>query len=414
MSTLKTLVILAACAGACMAQDVNELFPVFNTKPLENTMPATPLRFVPITPCRLADSRHPDGPFGGPQIIGQTSRDFIIPDGSCNIPINAQAYSLNVAVVPAGPLGYITVWPTGQPMPVVATLTSVDGRTRSNAAIIPAGANGAISVFASNTTDVVLDINGYFVLATNETALAFYPVTPCRIADTRKPLGQLGSPSLAGGLSRTFPILSASCGVPPTAQAYSLNFAAVTTAPLGYLTAYPTGQTRPVVASLNDMTGTTVANAVIVKAGTSGSIDVFATNTTDLVIDIDGYFAPAAVGGLSLYPVTPCRLLDTRKPSGTTPPFTGEQDIPVSGATCGIPANAQATVVSATVVPSSAFGFLTMWAWGTIQPVVATLNAVDGAVTSNLAIVPTSNGQICVWATNPTQLVIDTFGYFAQ
>ena len=61
----------------------------------------------------------------------------------------------------------------------------LDGRIKSNAAIVPAGTGGAVSVFASNTTDVILDINGYFVAATDPSGLAFYPITPCRIADTR-------------------------------------------------------------------------------------------------------------------------------------------------------------------------------------------------------------------------------------
>src|SRR5206468_7469283 len=102
------------------------------------------------------------------------------------------AYSLNVAVVPAGPLGFLTAWPAGQTRPLASTLNSLDGRVKSNAAIVPAGTGGAISIFASNTTHVILDINGYFVPATDATALAFYPVNPCRIADTRRPVGTLG------------------------------------------------------------------------------------------------------------------------------------------------------------------------------------------------------------------------------
>ena len=83
------------------------------------------------------------------------------------------------------------------------------------------------------------------------------------------------------------------------------------------LTAWPTGQTKPVVASLNAPAGTVVANAAIVKAGTNGSIEILASDTTNLVIDIDGYFAPMDTGGLSLYGVTPCRVMDTRNPAGS-------------------------------------------------------------------------------------------------
>ena len=398
--------------------------PVFNyagtvngstaTGPVSGALTNTGLRFIPVTPCRVADTRKAAGPFGGPEISGGGTRNFTIPNSACGIPATAQAYSLNVAVVPDGSLGYLTVWPTGQTQPVASTLNSPDGRTKSNAAIVPAGTGGAISVFASNGTNVVLDISGYFVSATNAAALAFYPITPCRLVDTRKPAAPLGGPSLAGGQSRTFPILSSStCAIPASAQAYSLNFAVVPPGPLGYITVWPTGLTQPVVSTLNAVTGTVTANAAIVPAGTSGAINVFASNATDLVIDINGYFAPMATGGLSLYNVAPCRVLDTRQPSGTAP-FSGTLNVAVADTVCGVPAASQAEVLSATVVPSGALGYLTLWPQGQSQPTVSTLNALDGAVTSNLAIVPTSNGLISAFPSNPTYLVLDIFGYFAQ
>jgi hypothetical protein len=74
----------------------------------------------------------------------------------------AAAYSLNVTVVPEGPLYYLTTWPTGSSQPTVSTLNSFDGRVVANAAIVPAGTNGAISVYVTDPTQVILDINGYF------------------------------------------------------------------------------------------------------------------------------------------------------------------------------------------------------------------------------------------------------------
>jgi hypothetical protein len=370
------------------------------------------LRFVHIPPCRIADTRNATGAFGGPQIAGGATRDFTIPSGACGVPLNAQAYSLNVAVVPAGPLGYVTVWPKGQTQPVASTINSPDGRIKSNAAIVPAGASGAISVFASNATHVVLDINGYFVPASDPSALAFYPMVPCRVADTRNPTAPLGGPTIAGGQTRSFQVLGATgCNVPGSAQAYSLNLAVIPKAPLGYLTAWATGQTQPVVASLNALTGTVTANAAIVPAGAGGSIDIFASNATDLVIDINGYFAPISAGGLSLYNVTPCRATDTRQPLGS-PPFGGKLDMSLAAGACPVPA-APAYVVSATVVPSSPLGYLTLWAQGQGQPLVSTLNAVDGSVASNLALVPATSGSISAFASSGTHLVLDIFGYFA-
>ena len=371
----------------------------------------TALRFVPVTPCRVADTRNSAGPFGGPSIGGGTFRSFIVPNSSCGIPSTALAYSMNLTAVPAGPLGYITVWPSGQTQPVVSTLNSLDGRIKANAAFVPAGTGGGISVFATNNTHVVLDINGYFVPATDPTALAFFPVTPCRVADTRGASAPLGGPSIGGGQRRTFPILASTCSISSTAQAYSLNLTAVPPGPLGFITAWPTGQSQPGASSLNALTGTVTANAAIVPAGAGGAIDIFASNPTDMVIDINGYFAPMATGGLSLYNVTPCRVLDTRNPSGS-PPFSGQLDTTIGG-NCGVPSTAHAYVLNATVVPAEALGFLTLWPQSQSQPTVSTLNALDAEISSNMAIVPTVNGSISSFATNLTHRLLDIFGYFA-
>ena len=67
---------------------------------------------------------------------------------------------------------------------MVSLLNSADGRTKANAAIVPAGANGSISFYATDQTDLIVDINGYFVPSTAITGLAFYSLTPCRVADT--------------------------------------------------------------------------------------------------------------------------------------------------------------------------------------------------------------------------------------
>ena len=74
---------------------------------------------------------------------------------------------------------------------------------------------------------------------------------------------------------------------------------------------------------------------------------------------------------------------------------------------------AKAFVLNATVVPSGSLGYLTLWPEGEAQPVVSTLNATDGSLTSNMAIVPTNNGSINAYATSDTQLLLDISSYFA-
>ena len=71
-------------------------------------------------------------------------------------------------------------------------------------------------------------------------------------------------------------------------------------------------------------------------------------------------------------------------------------------------------MVNATVVPSVVLGFLTLWPDGVSQPYVSTLNSWDGAIASNMAIVPAGNhGKIDAYGSNLAQLILDISGYFA-
>ena len=384
------------------------------------TGPVVPaLRFVPIPPCRVVDTRNASGPLGGPTIAGGTERDFILPNGTCGIPSTAQAYSLNAAMIPKAK-GWITIWPTGQTQPGTASVNSPDGRVKSSSVMIQAGRGGAISVSASPTTvstNVALDINGYFVpAATNPTALQFYPLTPCRVADTRNATGTLGGPYMTGGSIRVFPVFSAtSCNIPSAAQAFSFN---ITVIPRGskmrWLTAWPSNVTQPVVASLDDPPGVTLSNGLIVPAPTdnSGDVSIYVTDDTHVAIDINGYFAPPGTGGLSLYTLPPCRALDTRNPKGSLP-FTGDLDVDVVDSGCGVPMTAQDYIFNATIIPESPHGYLTMWAEGQSKPLAANVTVSDGTNTGNMALVPAGSGWLCTYYSYSTYLVLDLFGYFA-
>src|SRR5579872_3616332 len=379
------------------------------------------LRFIAVAPCRVVDTRGEIGAFGGPIMAGGSSRDFAVPSSNCGIPANARAYSLNITVVPSGGLSFLTIWPTGQAQPVVSTLNAFDGRIVANAATVPAGTNGSVSVFVSDASHVVIDINGYFVPVSTAGSLSFYPTTPCRVVDTRGGFAApFGSPFLAGGSSRNFPIPASSCAIPNSAQAYSLNFTVVPHGTLGNLTSWPTGQPQPNVSTLNSADGSIVANAAIVPAGTNGAVSVFATNDTDVIIDINGYFAaPGSPGAESLYTIAPCRIVDTR--GGFPVPFGSpilgantSRSFPLNTSSCGIPAGAQAYSLNLTVVPPGPLVFLTAWPTGQTQPVVSTLNSPLAKVLANAAILPAgAGGAISVFVSNTTDLIIDANAYFA-
>jgi hypothetical protein len=205
-------------------------------------------------------------------------------------------------------------------------------------------------------------------------------------------------------------VQSCACGIPSIARAYSLNVTAVPHASLGFHSAWPWGESQPVVSTLNSSTGAVTANATIVPAATGGDVSIVVSDAADLTLDVNGYFAAPATGGLSFYTVTPCRALGTRSSSGA---FDGTLAVPIRASTCAPPATAQAYVLNAAVIPDRTLSYLTLWAAGGIRPDVSTLNANDGAVTSNMAIVPNMNGSIDAFAADSTLLLLDLSSYFA-
>ena len=256
------------------------------------------------------------------------------------------------------------------------------------------------------------------------TALGFFPITPCRIVDTRttqNKMGSYGPPSLTTGGIRDFPLTSSACGLPGSAQAFSLNFTVVPSGPLPYLSVWPTGQSYPGVSTLNSTDASTLANAAIVPSGTNGSITTLSGGNTDLIIDTNGYFALPNGSDLAFYPVTPCRVADTRSSqpfSGAFGPpslFSGEQrDFPIQTSNCDIPASAAAYSLNLTAVPEGPLPYLSAWPTGQPYPDVSTLNSNDGSIIANTAIVPAGSpsGSIRVLSGGNTDLIIDINGYF--
>jgi hypothetical protein len=387
------------------------------TIPFQASAVSGPLGFVSVAPCRLVDTRATNGPLGGPTMTGGSTRSFPVLSGSCGLASSALAYSLNVTVIPHSKLGYLSLWATGQPQPLVSTLNSLDGRIVANAAIVPAGTSGAVNVYVSDQTEVIIDVNGYFG-ASSANTLTFVPVSPCRVVDTRGGNGSLGGPILGAGANRSFPLASGACSLPSNAAAYSLNATVVPSSTLSYLTLYPTGKTQPTVSTLNSYNGEVVANAALVAAGSGAAVTAYVTNQTQLILDVNGYFTSAPTRPLVFTTVTPCRIVDTRNASGT---FGGPilaanstRGFPIPSSSCGIPASANAYALNITALPISNLSYLTIWPDGQVQPTVSTLNSANGQIVANAALVPAGEqGAVDVFVTDQTNLLIDVVGYFS-
>lgn len=128
-----------------------------------------------------------------------------------------------------------------------------------------------------------------------------------------------------------------------------------------------------------------------------------------------------AIGPLSFYSVTPCRVADTRNPTGLTggpvlAPFQ-TRSFPIKGS-CGIPSDAKAAVLNATIAAPTDGGYLTLWPNdGSARPVVSTLNWSPGEnALANGAIVPLGVGSLDLsvfhGGAGSVHLILDVTGYF--
>ncbi len=126
---------------------------------------STPLPFIALTPCRVADTRGNgfSGQYGPPGLEANTIRDFTI-SGQCGIPASAAAVSFNFAALNVGATGNLRVFPAGGGAPLVSTLNYDAGTPNiANAAVVSLGTGGAITVQADATgIDLIIDVNGYY------------------------------------------------------------------------------------------------------------------------------------------------------------------------------------------------------------------------------------------------------------
>ncbi|MGH7667258.1 MAG: G1 family glutamic endopeptidase [Candidatus Dormibacteria bacterium] len=254
---------------------------------------------------------------------------------------------------------------------------------------------------------------------------AYHSLTPYRLVDTRAGSGKYGAgESLGSGGTLTFPVAGQD-GVPNTAAAAALNVTATDTTQASYLSLYPAGGTQPLVSNLNWAGGDTVPNLVLVPLGDDGEVTAYNhLGNTNLVVDLEGYFAPEVSGSSagSYVALTPTRIMDTRSGSG----YQGQghplgpratTDLPVSGQG-GLPGSGEidAVVLNVTVTGTTQPSYLTVYPKGAAQPLASNLNWARGQTIPNRVVVPLGSGGLLSLYNfaGDTDVVVDVDGYFTQ
>ena len=194
---------------------------------------------------------------------------------------------------------------------------------------------------------------------------------------------------------------------------------APSTAPTSFsLHSQPTG-TRTYTVRASSPSGTSAFSDPVTLAA---STTTTTTTTTPVPAASPEEPPPAQPSGDGFVGVTPARLADTR-PGGRTIDNTGPAhtltanttlDIQITGRG-NIPTNATAAALNVTVVNPTQAGYLTVYPCGATRPDASNLNYTAGQTIPNSVLTRIgTNGRICVYTDQTTDLIIDINGHFTE
>lgn len=250
--------------------------------------------FDPLVPARLADTRigfsTVDGQSAGTGAVGADQTLVLNVTGRGGVPADATAVVLNVTSTNAQGPGYLTVYPCGSARPLASNVNYALGQTVPNAVITPIGQGGRVCIYTQLATDIVVDVNGSFPPGST-----FQPVVPGRVLDTRTIGATIDGQNAAGGALVGGQVITLQiagrAGVAADAVAAVLNVTATDATGAGFVTVFPCGATQPLASNVNFVAGVTSPNTVITGLASNGTVCLYASVTTHLVVDVDGFIA---------------------------------------------------------------------------------------------------------------------------
>jgi hypothetical protein len=361
-----------------------------------------------LVPTRLLDTRSGLGaPVGA---VGPQSTTVLQVGGRGGVPASgAGAVVLNVTATDPTAAGYITVFPTGAPLPLASSLNMVAGQTVPNLVVVKLGAGGQVSLYNSaGTSHLIADVAGWFPEGDG-----IEPVVPTRVLDTREGVGASRGKVAAG--STTHLVVAGHGGLPSTGVAgVVLNVTVTEPTAAGYVTVFPSGDPQPLASNLNMVPGQTVPNLVVAKVGADGAVDIFnSAGESHLVADVTGWFSESS----PFHPLAPARLLDTRDGTGAPAGAVGAQSDVVLQVTGrgGVPsASVGAVVLNVTATEPTGAGYLTIYPSDVERPTASNLNFTPGTTVPNLVIAKVAaDGTVKIFnSAGSTQIIADVAGWF--
>lgn len=320
--------------------------------------------------------------------------------GKFGVAPDASAVVINVTSVNVAADGWIRAFPCGsEPSGLSSNLNPVADRIVANLAFVPLDSTGAVCFQTFSTSDLVVDLQGWYPAATDYRAV---PLT--RIADTR--IGQGIATHLTPGATAELTVTGAN-GVAASASAVAMNLTAVGSTRGGWVVSFPCGSPPPTLTSnLNAWTGHAIANAAVTAVGADGKVCFQSNIDVDLVVDLAGWFPSWS----SYHAFTPVRALDTRETGPQVTPGT-IREVPIAGK-FGVPADATTVSVNVTAVNAAATGWVKVFACGTPEPATSNNNTSPDRIVATQALVAIgANGSICIATYRNMDVVVDVQGY---
>lgn len=379
--------------------------------------------YVPITPIRVLDSRSALGVSG--IFTASQPRSFTVAGfGGGVIPADAIAVTGNVTVTAQTAAGYVSITTTATTTPGSSTLNFPLSDTRANNVTASLASNGRLSAVykaaAGKKAHIIFDVTGYFLPGPEDAG--YNPMTPVRILDSRAGIAKGLSGRFFNGVPRQLAVAGTN-GIPAGAVAVSANLTVVGQTSAGYVSVMTENDSTPATSNLNVPRGDIRANGLTARLASGKLWLVFkgsAGSRADLILDVTGYYLPAAGGGgLRFFPLDPGRLMDTRTSvlSGLTGKFTsGTPRTLDADGHWGIPVGARAVTGNLTVVGQSGAGFASITPTPISAPTTSTINFPLGDTRANGVTVPLTAGTMSMVykssAGKTTHLILDVTGYF--
>ena len=369
-----------------------------------------------ITPIRLLDTRSHNGASGKLRAGVPVTIQIATRGG---IPTDATAITGNVTVVNQTSAGSVYVGPDPVARPATWTVTFSKGEVTPVGITMGLSSTGALSATympSSGTTDLVLDITGYFTPALDGNT--YHQVAPARILDTR--IGNGLSGKLKANTPRTFTV-GGRGGVPANATAVTGNLT-VTGASSGWAVYLgPTAVAKPTASTINFTKGQTLSNSLTVALGPSGTLSAtFISSgkaTTNLVFDVTGYYTADSTG-LAFVPVTPASVVDTRSGLGLSSKLVANtpRTLTIWGHR-GVTSGAVAITGLVTAINETNGWAIYAGPTAIARPGTSSLNFVRGDIKTNgltVALSPDGNLSLTYMGSsgNKTNVVVSVTGYF--